>query len=105
VLDTEKIRVARFFLAQPTETEKLTIIPPNIPNNIYPIAIKYTNTFHSKALKNIPKFGFFGMKIYPLATLEKRTILKRRKFRNRSTFARNGPFPGNSDSGADSTKL
>jgi hypothetical protein len=31
--------------------------------------IKYTNIFHSKALQNIPKLGFFGMKIYHLATL------------------------------------
>jgi hypothetical protein len=33
------------------------------------MAIKYTNIFHSKVLKNTPKLGFFGLKIYHLATL------------------------------------
>jgi hypothetical protein len=33
------------------------------------MAIKYTNLFNSKALRNLPKLGFFGMKIYHLATL------------------------------------
>jgi hypothetical protein len=33
------------------------------------MAIKYTNIFHSKVLKNLPKLGFLGLKIYHLATL------------------------------------
>jgi hypothetical protein len=33
------------------------------------MAIKCTNISLSKALQNLPKFGFFGFKIYPLATL------------------------------------
>jgi hypothetical protein len=33
------------------------------------MTIKYTNLFDSKALQNLPKFGFFGLKIYHLATL------------------------------------
>jgi hypothetical protein len=30
--------------------------------------IKYTNIFHAKALKNIPKLGIFGMETHHLAT-------------------------------------
>jgi hypothetical protein len=33
------------------------------------MAQEYTNLFNSKALKNFPKLGFFGLKIYHLATL------------------------------------
>jgi hypothetical protein len=33
------------------------------------MAIKFTNTFHCMTLENFPKFGFFGLKIYHLATL------------------------------------
>jgi hypothetical protein len=33
------------------------------------MSLKYTNIFHLKALRNIPKFGIFGLKIYHLATL------------------------------------
>jgi hypothetical protein len=45
--------------------------PYIIPNGhiLYQTAFKYTNIFHSKALQNIPKFGFFGLKINHLATL------------------------------------
>jgi hypothetical protein len=32
----------------------------NIPNDQ-----KYTNIFHSKALQNLPKVGFFGLKNVP----------------------------------------
>jgi hypothetical protein len=35
------------------------------------MVIKYTNVFHSKALQNLPKLGFFGLKINHLATLER----------------------------------
>jgi hypothetical protein len=38
------------------------------------MAIKHADMFHSKALKNIPKLGFlFGMKVYHLATLRKKS--------------------------------
>jgi hypothetical protein len=36
---------------------------------IYQMAMKYTNTFHSEAFKNISKVNFFGLKTYHLATL------------------------------------
>jgi hypothetical protein len=69
-------RVARFFLVQYSKTGK------NIPNDhkINPKAIKYTkwlsnipngkkytNIFHSKALRNTPNLGFLGFKIFHLA--------------------------------------
>jgi hypothetical protein len=46
--------------------KKYAKLPPNIPNghNIYQMAlnrthfIKYTNIFHCKTLKNLPKLGF-----------------------------------------------
>jgi hypothetical protein len=33
------------------------------------MAIKFTNSFYCKTLQNFPKLGFFGLKIYHLATL------------------------------------
>jgi hypothetical protein len=33
------------------------------------ITIKYTKISHTKAFKNMPNFGFFGLQIYHLATL------------------------------------
>jgi hypothetical protein len=38
--------------------------PLNIPNghNIFQMAIKYTSIFHSRALQNLPKFGFLVRK-------------------------------------------
>jgi hypothetical protein len=33
------------------------------------MTIKYTNIFHNKDHQNFPKLGFFGVKIYHLATL------------------------------------
>jgi hypothetical protein len=33
------------------------------------MVIKYTNIYHSKAVKNLPKFGIFGLKTNHLATL------------------------------------
>jgi hypothetical protein len=33
------------------------------------MVIKYTNIFHCKTLQNLPKLGFFGLKICHLATL------------------------------------
>jgi hypothetical protein len=33
------------------------------------VSIKYTNIFRCKALQNLPKFGFFGLKTNHLATL------------------------------------
>jgi hypothetical protein len=44
----------------------------NIPNgrNIFRMAINYTIIFLSMALQNLPKVGFFGLKIYHLATLD-----------------------------------
>jgi hypothetical protein len=38
--------------------------------DIFQIAREYTNLFHSKALQNLPKLGFFGLKINHLATLQ-----------------------------------
>jgi hypothetical protein len=60
-----RIRVARFFLVQTYQNGK------NIPNDhklyqnvhkIYQIVLKHTNVFHSKALQNIPKFGYLVWK-------------------------------------------
>jgi hypothetical protein len=50
--------------------KKYAKLPPNIPNghNIYQMAlnrthfIKYTNIFHCKTLKNLPKLGFLVWK-------------------------------------------
>jgi hypothetical protein len=66
-------RVARFFVAKYPKMLK------NIPNNTKlpnsheacPMSSKYTNIFHSKALKMNPHWGGegFGMKTYHLATL------------------------------------
>jgi hypothetical protein len=47
------------------------------------MAKEYTNPFYSKALKNLPKLGFFGLKINHLATLVK-TGLKSKTLRNGS---------------------
>jgi hypothetical protein len=33
------------------------------------MVIKYTNIYHSKAIKNLPKFGIFGLKTNHLETL------------------------------------
>jgi hypothetical protein len=35
------------------------------------MAIEYTNLLQSKALQNLSKLGFFGLKIYHLATLDR----------------------------------
>jgi hypothetical protein len=44
------------------------IIPDG--HKLYQTEVKYTNIFHSKALKNIPIcIGIFGMKINHMATL------------------------------------
>jgi hypothetical protein len=66
-----KTRSARFFSVKHTKTGK------NIPNHntlyqmpikiaigrkIFQITIEYTNVFHSKALRNVPKFGFLVRK-------------------------------------------
>jgi hypothetical protein len=71
--------VARFFLKQYTKTVKIYQIITTLLNyrKIYQMAVKYvflmtinyTNIFHSEALQNVPKLGFFGLKIYHLATL------------------------------------
>jgi hypothetical protein len=39
------------------------------------MAIKYTNIFQSKALQNLPKLGFFGLKTNRLATLDAMEVL------------------------------
>jgi hypothetical protein len=64
---------------------KYTKWPQNIPNGhkiyqmatkytkwhkIGQMAIKYTNTFNTKTLQNLPKSGFFGLKLSHLATLD-----------------------------------
>jgi hypothetical protein len=43
----------------------------NLPNGrkVLKTTIQYTNIFHSKELQNIPKLGFFDMKLNHLATL------------------------------------
>jgi hypothetical protein len=45
--------------------------PQAIPNGhkLHQMVIKYTNSFHSQALQNLPKFEIFGFKINHLATL------------------------------------
>jgi hypothetical protein len=50
--------VARFFLTQNTKTGE------NLTNGqkMYKMAIEYSKLFHSKALKNLPKSGFFVRK-------------------------------------------
>jgi hypothetical protein len=62
----EKVRYCQIFLG------------PNIPNlKIYQMITNYTkwscntytNIYHSKAPKNLPKFGIFGLKPNHLATL------------------------------------
>jgi hypothetical protein len=52
-------------------TTKCTIWTLNlaIGREIYQMAIKYTNIFRYKTLQNLPQKGFFGLKIYHLATL------------------------------------
>jgi hypothetical protein len=57
-------RVARFFLIQYTNTEKIYQMAINIPNSckIDQIAIKYINSFHCKTLQNLPEFGFLVWK-------------------------------------------
>jgi hypothetical protein len=51
-------------------TTLYTKLPYIMPNGykIFQMIIKY-NTFHSKALQNLPKLGFFGLKTNHLATL------------------------------------
>jgi hypothetical protein len=69
-----------FSWSKRTRTEKVyqmstnyTKLPYIIPNGhklpVYQTAVKYTKIFHSKTLLNIPKLGFFGLKINHLATL------------------------------------
>jgi hypothetical protein len=52
-------------------TTNYTTLSYNVPNGrkIFPMVMKYTNIFHSMAHQNIPKLGFFGMKINHLAAL------------------------------------
>jgi hypothetical protein len=49
--------------------------PQNMPNGskIDQMALKYTAIVHYKTLENLPKLGFFGLKIYHLATLHQRS--------------------------------
>jgi hypothetical protein len=72
-----KSRVARFFLLQHTKIYQITIKytkwPQHIPSGrkIDQMDIKFTNIFHCKTIKNLPKIGIFGLKIWHLATLAK----------------------------------
>jgi hypothetical protein len=52
-------------------------------HKLYQTAVKYTNIFPSKALQNVPKLGFFGLKMYHLAILLGRV---RRKQFSRGRF-------------------
>jgi hypothetical protein len=71
---------ARFLLGPNIpKREKFAKWPQAIPNGHksyqmaikyrFQMVIKYTNIFHSKALQNLPKLGFFGLKINHLVTL------------------------------------
>jgi hypothetical protein len=71
-------RVARFVFTQYTKRREnipnyhnITKWPKYITNGckIFQMTVKYTSIFHSKALKNLPKLGFFGLKTNRLATL------------------------------------
>jgi hypothetical protein len=42
---------------------------PMAVGNIFQMSMEFTNFFHSKALHNLPNFGFFGLKAYHLATM------------------------------------
>jgi hypothetical protein len=55
---------------------KCTKWSSDIPNflKIVHIAIKYLNIFPAKALRNLPKLGFFGLKMNHLATLLLRSV-------------------------------
>jgi hypothetical protein len=70
------IRIAIFYLAQHTKAVKMY----QNDHKIHQMAIKctkyvdqlvitYTNIFICTTLQNLPKLGFFGLKIYHLATL------------------------------------
>jgi hypothetical protein len=72
-------KVARFFLVQNTQTWKniqnylkMYQMAKDIPNGcqIFQMAIKYTNIFHSKAGPKHTQICVFGLKIYYLATLD-----------------------------------
>jgi hypothetical protein len=41
-------------------TTRISKLPKNIPNgrNIFQIVLNYTNIFHFKSFKNLPKLGF-----------------------------------------------
>jgi hypothetical protein len=74
-----------FIWSKHTKTEKIYQMTANytkrpciIPNGhkLYQTAVKYTNIFHSKALQNTPKTGFFGLKINHLATMWSGIILR-----------------------------
>jgi hypothetical protein len=77
VWTSDVIRVARFVFGWHPKTGKMHQIttkctkgPWNIRNvsKIDLTAIKFTSIFHCKTLKKLPKFGFFGLKIYHLAS-------------------------------------
>jgi hypothetical protein len=51
-----------------TDYTKRTYSIPN-GHKIFQMVIKYTNIYHSKALKNLPNFRGFGLKTNHLATL------------------------------------
>jgi hypothetical protein len=54
--------------------EKYTKISINRPNGHKrdQMTIKYANMSHCKSLQNLPKLGYFGLKICHLATLDER---------------------------------
>jgi hypothetical protein len=66
---------------------KYTKWPKNWQNDT-----KYIDIFHCKTLQNLPKLGFFGLKIYHLATLG--SALPRFLRLYHSVF-RSGPVNGN----------
>jgi hypothetical protein len=52
----------------------------NLPNGLK-LAMKYINSFHFKALQNLPKFEFLVLKIHHLATLHQtRSFFKNESF-------------------------
>jgi hypothetical protein len=46
------------------------------------MAMDYINYFHTKALQNLPKFGFLGLKTYQLATAASISNVFDEKFRS-----------------------
>jgi hypothetical protein len=64
---SESTKTGKVYQMTTNYTKRPYIIPNG--NKLYQMAVKYANIFHPKALQNIPKYGFFGLKINNLAIL------------------------------------